>query len=388
MSIIDYSHKEIKMNIKKLTIPFLVILTFFFGFFGYFRVSAATITDQDQSNKIKETINSYFELRYEALKTLSLADFSNLSTSPENSVTSEWLQREQDRQDVELFIAETFNNHIVEYKFFLDYQNIEIKETKAVVTLLENNEVYYSSTPTIASMMANVKHTITFAKVNGSWKILDDQYHDDMIELVSALGKENVFNNIQYNHDSQYLPPVLDGQIEDESPAATYNGVAAANYADTWATGRNPFYHDEGDYDCTNFASQGIYEGTNHTMSSPTNYMTKWYFDDFTPHTGSFPWIRVEGIYTFLTTNTGRGPYGYNSGSYLCNLGKGHVVLMKQAGVWKHTVIVSKIIGDCHDPSKILVDAHSDNYYRRALSKYSGYTWYAITISGYRTVYP
>jgi len=43
--------------------------------------------------------------------------------------------------------------------------------------------------------------------------------------------------------------------------SSSYNSEAAVNYAETWWNGRNPAYHDYGDYDCANFVSQCLIAG-------------------------------------------------------------------------------------------------------------------------------
>jgi hypothetical protein len=374
------------MSTKKVVISATLALMIFVSLFAIPVATASSNENQEENEiKVKEVITAYFELRYEALKSLKPADFSTVSdTSKASTITDEWLRREQERQDIELFIAETFGTNYTEYKFYLDYKSIAIKDSYAVVTLLESHDVYFATNPTSIAKMANLEHVITLTKVDGSWKLTNDNYRDETIELMETLSKEEIFQNVRINHDSQFLDQDTENQPSQPEANYTYNGPAAAAYADTWWNSINPTYHDEpGNNDCTNFASQAIYKGTNQTMSNPDNYNTKWYYD-FPTHTGSYPWVNVGGIFTFLTTNTGKGPYGYHSGAYLCNLGKGSIVTMKQSGVWKHTVVVALISGDCHVPSSTLVDAHDYDRYRYPLSNYSGYTWYAITISGYR----
>lgn len=374
------------MSTKNVVIPFTLALMIFISLFAIPVATASSNERQEESEirEIKEVITAYFELRYEALKLLKPADFSIVSdTRKASTITVEWLRREQERQDIELFIAETFGTNYTEYKFYLDYKSIAIKDSSAVVTLLESHDVYFATNPTSIAKMANLEHVITLTNVGGSWKITNDNYRDETIELMETLSKEEILQNVRINHDSQFLRQDTENQLFQPEANYTYNGLAAATYADTWWNSINSTYHQEPNNDCTNFASQAIYEGTNHTMSNPDNYNTKWYYDFYT-HSGSYPWVNVGGIFTFLTTNTGKGPYGYNSGAYLCNLGKGSIVTMKQSGVWKHTVVVALISGDCHIPSSTLVDAHTTNRYHYPLSSYSGYTWYAITISGYR----
>jgi len=342
-----------------------------------------SITVEEEEKEIKAVIDEYFTLRYEAQKNTKQLDLSSITdTSKTPTVTNNWLNREQKKQEIEFYIAETFDSRIIDYKFYLDYQSIKIDNSVAVVTLLESHDVYFSSDPDSLAQMANLEHVITLNKVKGQWRLTNDTYRDEMVELMEALPIDEILKNVKTNHDIQYSQ-----QAEVEPPQLlgtySYNGTAAANYSNQWALARNPTYHDEPN-DCTNFASQAVYAGTNGTTSDPNDYNNKWYYD-FYSHTGSLPWVRVSSFYTFLTSNNGKGPYGYSSGAYLCNLGKGHVVTMKKNGDWAHTVVVSSIDGSCHVPSNIKINSHTVDRYRYPLSNYSGYVWYAITISGYRT---
>ena len=361
---------------------FLVLsLGLVFCFNSIPNASASSDANLEEGN-IKETINTYFQQRYEAFVSLKTADFSPISATPNNSATEQWLRQEQDRQEIELFIAKTFNTTYSDFHFNLDYQSIQINGDKAVVRLSESNEVFYTSNPTFPSKMANLIHTITLKYQNDKWKIVDDQYRNETIELLETLPKDKVLNNIQINQDAQFALPALGKQPVQPNALFTYQRGSAVTYADTWAGSINTTYNDYTNNDCTNYASQSIYEGTQHTMSDPTNYNSNWYYD-FYSHGGSYPWVNVGGLYTFLTSNTGKGPYGYSSGAYTCNLSQGDVVTMKDGAGWKHTVVVVAITGDCHVASNILVDSHDIDRYHYALSNYSGYTWYAITISGY-----
>jgi hypothetical protein len=174
--------------------------------------------------------------------------------------------------------------------------------------------------------------------------------------------------------------------MEGRAIASTYsyNRTAAANYADTYWSNYNPQYGVEPDTDCTNFVSQAIYEGTSHTMSYPNNYYTDWYYDFYTK-SGSLPWVRVDPHYTFLTTNTGRGPYG--SISYVCYMAKGDVIQLYASGQgWFHEVIVTQVInsGDCWDERNIRVNSHTTDRYHYPLNFYSAYSKRYIHINGWR----
>lgn len=59
--------------------------------------------------EIKNVITTYFQLRYEARKSLAPTNFSSITVS--NSLdTAKWLMLEQERQGIERTIAETFDN--------------------------------------------------------------------------------------------------------------------------------------------------------------------------------------------------------------------------------------------------------------------------------------
>ena len=109
-------------------------------------------------------------------------------------------------------------------------------------------------------------------------------------------------------------------------------------------------------------------------------YMDYWYYS---AGNGSYPWINVTGIYNFLTTNTGRGPYG--NYSYVCYMAKGDVIELYASGQgWFHAVIVTKVInsGYCWDKRNILVNSHTTNRYHYPLNFYSAYDKRYIHING------
>jgi hypothetical protein len=322
-------------------------------------------------------------------------DFSVITAIDEPN-SAKWLLQEQRRQKIQRAIVETFQLEWEWYQFEIEYLDIRVDVDNAEVILVENRWIQYVSAPT-PSGMANLIHQIVLKKVNGQWLIVNDTYRDDLTDALEILTDEQLMQTIQQNYEEQLTqsleiqPQETNETIIDESqssgvqqatPIATYsyNRSAAVNYADTWAYRRNPVYHDETTYgDCTNFASQAIYEGTNKTMSEPSGYMTRWYYDFYT-HTGSYPWVNVGGLNDFLIDNKGKGPYGV--ATTLCGLSVGDIIVMKLNGNWKHTVIVTAI-EDCHNANKIYVNAHQENACRKPLSEYP-YSWFPIEISGYR----
>lgn len=85
----------------------------------------------------------------------------------------------------------------------------------------------------------------------------------------------------------------------------SYNRPAVINYARKWAFSRNPNYYnfDSIGGDCTSFASQCIYAG-----SQKMNYTKDlgWYY--INGNNKSPSWSGVEYLYQFLTNNKDIGP--------------------------------------------------------------------------------
>ena len=79
----------------------------------------------------------------------------------------------------------------MQYKMFLDFKNfVFLSSQSAVVTVVEGHDVVFeiskeiSKTNPIVSKMRNLQHTIAVSKVEGTWKILSDNYEDDLWRLL------------------------------------------------------------------------------------------------------------------------------------------------------------------------------------------------------------
>lgn len=246
--------------------------------------------------------------------------------------------------------------------------------------------------------------------------------------MLNGVTKEEVLKNIQKNFSELRRLSLAgnntSGKFTNLSyrrtplslQAYSYNASAAVSYADAnyntagpvplyvrqqpgwisgWTTTYKVYLGSGASGDCTNFASQAIFQGVSYTASDAnyfypdTNHYSDWWYYDFSGNPnqvdGSLPWIRVGDLYSFLTTNTGRGPYGINAGG-TCGLSPGDVVLMKDsAGIWAHTVIVRAYASNCAYPPYAWVDAHSNNVKNAPLANYLGFPlWFPVHISGYR----
>ena len=124
-----------------------------------------------------------------------------------------------------------------------------------------------------------------------------------------------------------------------------YQRDQALEYARIWAFKRNPAYLDFENLggDCTNYASQCIYAGSN--VMNPTP-IYGWYY--YSSSNRAPAWTGVRFLYQFLTTNPGD-----------------IVQLGTSAGVFYHSpIIVGKSNGE------IYVAAHTYDAYMRPLSTY------------------
>lgn len=142
----------------------------------------------------------------------------------------------------------------------------------------------------------------------------------------------------------------------------SYNRQRAVDYAKKYAFSQNPVF---GNFrgiggNCTNFVSQAIYAGTCVMNYTPTY---GWYYislDDRAPS-----WTGVEYFYTFMTTNTGVGPFGRVVSADMIEAGD-VIQLAKNEGGFYHTLLVVGFDGE--DP---LVAAQTDDAYGRPLSSYT-----------------
>ena len=144
-----------------------------------------------------------------------------------------------------------------------------------------------------------------------------------------------------------------------------YNREAVKAYALLWADKRNPKYYDFEKIggDCTNFASQCIYAGSN-VMNY--DYINGWYYTS--QYSRSPSWTAVELLSKFLL----RKEETVGPKAKICalkDLEIGDIVQIKTNGVYTHSLIVTKIDGET--VFDIFVCAHSYDAKNRRLSTYN-----------------
>lgn len=118
-----------------------------------------------------------------------------------------------------------------------------------------------------------------------------------------------------------------------------YDRQKVVQYAEKWAFLRNPKYYnfDPLGGDCTSFASQCLYAGSN-TM----NYTKDmgWYYVDGNNKSPS--WSGVEFLYQFLINNKSVGPYGKNAKREEMKLGD-IAQLSFDGQKFEHTLVIVNI---------------------------------------------
>lgn len=140
-----------------------------------------------------------------------------------------------------------------------------------------------------------------------------------------------------------------------------YNRESAIAYAKTWALSRNQQYLNFNNLggDCTNFASQCIFAGSQVMNYKPT---FGWYYNSSLDRSPS--WSGVPYLYNFLTTNKGPGPFAIQVETSDLEIGD-IIQLGDENEQFYHTPVVCAIT-----PSEILVAAHSYDAYMRPISSY------------------
>ena len=158
-----------------------------------------------------------------------------------------------------------------------------------------------------------------------------------------------------------------------------YNRKAAVAYAHHWACSRNPRFYDYENIggDCTNFASQCLYAGTDIMNFTP---VFGWYYID--PNRKSPSWTGVPYLFDFLKREqVSVGPIGRDVS--ISEIEPGDILQLSFDGIhYQHTPVVVQI-GNPITPETILIAAHSDDADYRPLNTYQYKNIRYIHITGF-----
>lgn len=151
------------------------------------------------------------------------------------------------------------------------------------------------------------------------------------------------------------------------APMIPYDRSAAVAYAHKWAYGRNPAYYDYEEIggDCTNFASQCLYQGVGIMNFTPTY---GWYYIDANQKAPA--WSGVQYFYNFMTRRIiSPGPAAVSTDLNGILPGDFAQLRFPNSDEFGHTPIVVKV-GDPPTLGNTLVAAHSYDADWRPLSSY------------------
>ena len=144
----------------------------------------------------------------------------------------------------------------------------------------------------------------------------------------------------------------------------TYNRNKVVEYAEKWAYLRNPSYYNYDNLggDCTNFASQSIYVGSN-----VMNYSNiGWFYNNANNKSPS--WTGVEFLYNFLINNKSVGPFGKVANINEIRIGD-IAQLSFDGKKFSHTLVIVNIFEPIN-LENILVATHTFDSYGRSISSY------------------
>lgn len=361
--------------------------------FQAFNVSAASSGTSDNVDKqqIENTINNYFEARYQSFKNLKLNNFDMMIA---NVSQNKDMQQELDKLDLEVYHASVFQLGYRDYKYYLNFDDITIDFTNetAKAAVIEGSDVVFEISAPLVSNMRNMNHAINLEKENGVWKIKSDKYEDYLWRLIKTtkLSKSDLHTSIteaaklfanQRAIENQNPTPSLPSSPGPMYATYPYDRTGARDYAQAWYNGRNPDYANFGNFDCTNFVNQAIYLGGGAMMVGSGTI--GWYY--YNVNDRSTSWAGVPQLYEFLVPNNylyNQGPHGVAySLSQVSQLQMGDIIQYDWAengGGFDHSVIVVGV-----DNGIPYIAAHSDNLYWYPYTYYS----YFHTIQGYHFIH-
>ncbi len=386
--------------------------------------------------KIKAAIDAYFTARYEGQKLVLAQDFSSVIEDD----TLDWVKKEKDKREIELYVASLFDLGYESYHFNLDYTSIETKNKKAIVQLIESHEVVFKATAPVVSSMGNLRHVITLHNKKDGWVIYKDEYQDELSQHLESVSKADIKKQVDENYQgvSDSAVSEVEPPVEVSAVRRAYNRQAAVNYANYYSQlyDDSPLSHpnyrvDPNGNDCVNFVSQAINAGLTNaapetnpaiTFMGPlgnyygfptggdANWNKEWYYD-FTvidpalgiEYSASNAWVNVVAQTNFMTSNNKntakrKGPAGavaYNR----CLVKAGDVVQIEidnaQPG-YDHEGMIVQVpqateselaeAAPCTKPREhYLLDAHSNLRHLYSLAYWAPYPMRFVRIlGGYR----
>lgn len=158
-----------------------------------------------------------------------------------------------------------------------------------------------------------------------------------------------------------------------------YQREKVVSYAKTWAYLRNPNYYnfDPVGGDCTSFASQCVFAGSNVMNYAKEN---GWYYINGNQKSPS--WSGVEFFYDFLVNNRGIGPYGKEVDKQEVEIGD-IAQLSFTGNQFEHTLVIVKTQKPL-DFQRIKIASHTYDSFDKSIQEYHFQKIRFIHIEGVR----
>jgi hypothetical protein len=301
----------------------------------------------EEAERIRQTVEGYFHMRYSGLAGKVRACFDSCCTGKK-------MEREEKRYGFELERAREEGLTFHEWELELNFVSIKIRYRRAWVEVEEKHRVVFDATKNTISTMKGLIHNLKLKKRKDDWYIVDHRYYDELRQYLGGKGigikGELDWRGLLFKEGKGIMKRLH-----------LYNRDAAVRYAHRWALDRNPKYYDFDGLggDCTNFCSQVIHAG-----DCPMNNKkwSGWYYHNLNDRSPS--WTGVEFFYKFLINNRGRGPQGEEVSPSDIKLGDIVQLDFSHSDAYNHSLVVVSN-SEPGNINKILISCHTidrDNY--------------------------
>ena len=156
----------------------------------------------EQQEEIKKAIESYFEMRYQALSFPQPEGFQLSQIGNSVSLASDakaFLDDEVAKLALQIKYGELNGSRYVTHKYFLNFSeyNFDVATELVSVLVIEDNETT-SENSSLPAQMSGLKHVIVLRKEKDEWKIISDYYNDFLWRTIRQKGetKDDMLNMI------------------------------------------------------------------------------------------------------------------------------------------------------------------------------------------------
>ncbi len=157
----------------KRAISIILLLTFLLP-------SIVSVAAPNQDTAIKQTIKTYFDLRYQILSSLTYNNTIRNLINPEVNLKSSKIITEADVLDTQVKYRKAQMNDMSykTYNFSLTYISNKINGNTTTVLVDESSEFYFKCAPTVRNQLTT-RHIINLKFYKDKWYITSDEYTDN-----------------------------------------------------------------------------------------------------------------------------------------------------------------------------------------------------------------